>query len=261
MKRMSETKKIRIFGSILIISLLIFSGCASLGPETKYIQPSSREALPDLGVSSGNKELNVSLVYIIIPNGQGAWVKGAKWDEYLLTFKNLSDKPLTVERIRLIDPRGLYIDNGTNLEKLEKESDVLAKEYKDMGMAYAPDIAVLGIGTLAATTGSLGLATAATVLAPVAAIGGVVWYYNKKMAEQKDREAIETEFERRQITTFTLSENATVSGSAFFPIIPNPKALVVDYRVGNETKTLEVSLEKLTGLHIAPAKKSEKKQE
>lgn len=236
--------------SLLVAILFLFSGCAS----SRYITNPSTIP-PDLGISSQDNNINVSLKYLILPNGDGAWVKDARWDEYVFTVRNISDKPLTVERIRLIDPRGLYIERGVDPSQLETLSETLAKEYKDMGIMIAAETAI----PVAFAAGAVGMG--AMVLAPVALVGGGLWYLGKKHADVKDFENINKEFNRRQLTSFTLSSNATITGSAFFPMIPNPKALVVDYRIGSEMKVIEVSLEKLAGLHVSSAKdtKEEKK--
>lgn len=62
-------------------------------------------------------------------------MKDARWDEYVLTVRNISDKVLTVEKIRLIDPRGLYIESGVDPSQLETLSEALAEEYKDEGIS------------------------------------------------------------------------------------------------------------------------------
>ena len=106
--------------------------------------------------------------------------------------------------------------------------------------------------------GAIGTAVGAMVLAPAAAIAAPIYFLGKQQADLRDQENIRREFTRRRLTTFTLSGNATILGSVFFPIIPNPKTLVVDYRVGSDMKVLEISLEKLTGLHVGPTKEEKK---
>jgi len=73
-------------------------------------------------------------------------------------------------------------------------------------------------------------------------------------AEVKDREAIQAEFTKRRIQYLTMSGGGSITGSGFFPLVPSPKALAIDYVT--QTKPypqmgiLEVPLEKLVGLHI-----------
>lgn len=233
---------------VLLIFTLLFSACAS---SSRYISAPTAPP-PDLGISSRDDNLSVTLNYLILPDGPGAWVKGARWDEYVLTFRSICDKPLTVEKIRLIDPRGLYIESGADPEQLETLSEAMAEQYKDIGISVAILAAPSVVAGAAVAAGAFGTAAGAIVLAPVAAIAAPVYFFGKQHAKQQDTESIQREFTRRRLTTFTLSGNATITGSSFYPIIPNPKASVVDYRMGSETKVLEISLEKLKGLHVAP---------
>jgi hypothetical protein len=233
---------LKVISCFVIVSLI--SGCAT---SSRYVEAPTPPP-SDMGIASRDNNISVTLNYLILPNGQGAWIKDARWDEYVVTVRNISDKPVTVEKIRLIDPRGLYIDGGVDPSQLETMSEALAKEYKDMGIQFAASTAI----PVAVAAGVVGIG--AMVLAPVALIGGGIWYLGKKHADIKDSENINKEFNRRRLATFTLANNATITGSAFFPMIPNPKALVVDCRIGSEMRVIEVSLEKLTGLHVASAK-------
>jgi hypothetical protein len=248
-----EVKVIRVL-VILILIVCFVSACAT---SSRYIAAPSAPP-PDLGINFTDNNLSVSINYLIIPDGPGAWVKGARWDEYVLTSRNMSDKPLTVENIRLVDPRGLYIMSGVDPDQLETLSETLAGQYKDVGISVAIGIAPAVVTGVAVGAGAIGTAVGAAALAPVALIAAPIYYFSKQQSDLRDKENIRKEFTRRQLTTFTLSGNATISSSVFFPIVPNPKALVVDYRVGSDMKVLEISLEKLIGLHVAPSKEEKK---
>jgi hypothetical protein len=231
-----------------VIMLFLISGCAS---NSKYISAPSAPS-SELGISAKEAAISATVDNIIITNGEGAWVKGAMWDEYVLTIRNLSNKPLTIEKVRLVDPRGVYIRSGVNPAKLEKLSEVMAEEYKDLGIMVAIGAGPTVVASAALAAGSLGTAMGAAALMPVAVIAAPVYYFSKKHSDQKDREAIEREFSRRNLAhPVTLSGNATIQGSVFFPITPSPKALVVDCRMGSRMKVLKVSLKKLEGLHVA----------
>lgn len=247
-----KLKTLRIFSIFSLI--FFFSACAS---SSRYIATPTTPP-PDLDISCKDNNLGVTLNYLILPDGPGAWVKGARWDEYILTIRSICDKPLTVEKVRLIDPRGLYIETGINPEQLETLSEAMAEQYKDIGITVAIGIAPSVVAGAAVAAGAFGTAAGAVVLAPVAIIAAPVYFFGKQHAKQKDKEAIQKEFTRRRLSTFTLSGNATITGSTFYPIIPNPKALVIDYRIGSELKMLEVSLEKLKGLHVAQAEGEKK---
>jgi len=217
---------------VLLLVALSLSACAST---LRYVSNPS-PLPPDLGVSSGTEELNVSLNYVIVPNGSGAWVKGARWDEYILTIRNFSDKPLTIKRIQLIDSRGIYVE-GTNPSQAES---------KPRGNDWLLELL-------------LGDPYVLIMAAPLIVVGSGVYWLIKPQSDKKHREhrehreKIEKEFTRRlAVSRSPLAGNAMITGSVFFPIVPNPKTLVINYQWQDEMKTLEVSLEKLASLHIVP---------
>jgi len=197
--------------------------------------------------------------YLLIQDGPGSWVKGAKWDEYIVTFRNLSREAVTIEKIRVIDPRGVYIDTGADPYQLETLSETLMQAYKDIGIYTAITIAPTALMLMA---GAAPVGVGAAMLGPIGLIAGPTYYFATQQAQLKDKESIENEFNRRRFSPpVTIAGNATITGSAFFPVIPSPRSIVVEYRVGRETKPIEVSLEKLAGLHVATPGRSETKSE
>ncbi|MEK6691758.1 MAG: hypothetical protein AAB257_02075 [Nitrospinota bacterium] len=234
------TKKGNVRRNVLILALFtsfLFYGCAS----GRYIEKPETPP-PHLGISSQDNNLNVSIDHVIVTNGPGSWVKDAKWDEYIVTFQNISDKPVSVQSVHLIDPRGLYINPGLDPFQVEKESTSLAKAYADTGIHVVAGAAGVAAGVVGVYFPLIGLPAAMM-------LGG------SSLADARAEKNILLEFQKRQFKPFTFSTNAQLTRSSIFPIIPNPKVLVVDYRVGNEMKTLEVSLEKLAGLHVTPQSK------
>lgn len=243
--------------------LFLLSGCAS----GRYIEKPTSPP-PQLGISSRDEAISVALTHVIIPNGPGAWVKDARWDEYVIKVQNLTGSPMTVERVRILDPRGVYIDSGVDPSQLEKVSETMARIYKDAGIQFAIGMAPAAVGGAALAAGSIGTAAGALALAPVAMIAAPIYFFGKQHADQKDKEAIEAGFHRRRLNnSTTLAGNATIIGSVFFPMVPNPRSLAVEYRMGNTLRTIELPTEeKLKGLHVAPpapttaGKKGEKKE-
>jgi len=230
---------------ILLLMAVFVSGCAT----TRFI--SSPTPPKELNISGKDENFEVVLEHIILPNGPGSWVKDALWDEYVLTLRNLSDKDVTAERFRIIDPRGAYINSGYNPLQLESASRMLANTYKEIGITTA-----VGVGSEALLlAGGLAAAPIALAALPVYEVCSM----GKTFSEAQDNEKINKEFTGRMLTAVALSGNATVTGSVFFPIIPSPKSLVIDYRMKSEVKMLEISLEKMAGLHVAPKNKSEEK--
>ncbi len=223
---------------ILFLIAVFISGCAT----TRFI---SNPTLPqELKISGKDENLEVVLNYLIIPNGPAAWVKDALWDEYVLSFRDISDKAVSVQKVRLIDPRGQYIERGFNPFQLEEETKSLAKIYTEMvGLEVVGTVGMVAIDAAAMLLG--------TAFIPIGILAGPAMMMGQN-AKGQDMLKLQKELERRQTFNFTLAPNGNYTGSAFFPIIPSPKALVVEYMKGNEMRVLELSLEKLAGLHVAP---------
>ena len=144
-----------------------------------------------------------------------------------MTIKNASPFDVSISEMSLIDHRGVYVGSQyATISALESGSAVLAKGYKDWIVGSAGSTAIATVGSSAAaqvaiSTGSMipiyglsYLATLPQILLPYLAA--------------KDREAVEAEFHRRQLPSpLKLSAGASITGSVFFPIVPQPKALVI----------------------------------
>src|SRR5262245_24826176 len=202
---------------------------------------------PELNATATSEEVGLTLKYILVPNGPGSWVKDAQWHEYVFTLRNLSDKTVTIDRLRLIDPRGLYIDPSVSPLQLEKTSDALAAQYKDAAVSAIP--AALGAAALIGAGAAIGVVAAPAVLVVAPAYG--VYKIHKAHRTSQEREELERELTRRQLPSFTLAGQSTVSGSIFFPIVPNPRAFVVNYRLGSEMKEFALAMSAPAGLPTA----------
>ena len=226
---------------VFLLAAWMLAGCAN----TRFVE----NPLPpgvDLDLGDGNEFVEVSLRHIIVSGGPASWVKQAGWDEYIFEVRNLSTDPVTIENIQLIDPTGRYLENSLQPEQLERLSETLLQDYRDAGIAVAIGAAPTVVAGAGVAAGSLGAAAGAAVLAPVAVVAAPLVYFSNRQARQEDKERIEAEFMQRRITRVTISGNGTVRGSAFFPIVPNPRALVFDYRQGSDTGVFELSLEGLS---------------
>jgi len=232
---------------VLFVFPLFLTGCATTGgffPSQVSSPPYSPPR--DLGITAFNTEISASVVGLIIPGSKESWLKNAPWDEYIVTIENRSEKPFVVLKTYLIDPRSVQIDGTLSPSEIEKLNKVLSDEYKKIGIAVAISVAP---AVVFITTGSLGV----LALGPLALIAGPAYYFGKTWRDTKNKEKVETEFNKRRFQPpFKQDANSKSSGSIFFPIVPNPKSLVIEYRKDGNDKTLEVSLEKLVGLHVAP---------
>jgi hypothetical protein len=139
---------------------------------------------------------------------------------------NLSTTPIRIEKVRLIDQKGTA---------LESTSDI-----PGMPPGWFPK------RDLALVAGGLAGVAALTESPVVAGPAGLLWtglYMDAKyVANRNDRKAIQSEFLRRRLVPPTLPEGVSTMGSVFFPTTPAAKGLAVDYRIGEEAKTVEVPL-------------------
>ena len=149
--------------TILLVALT-FTACSS----SRRIEAPSATG-PEMNLSSANEDLGLSLRYILVPNGPGAWVKDAQWHEYQFTVRSLSDKTVSIERIHIVDPRGLFIDSSANPFQLEKTTETLASQYKDVAVSAAP--AVLGVAALVGAGAVIGVVAPPALLVAVPAYG------------------------------------------------------------------------------------------
>lgn len=188
---------------------------------------------PDLGLTTTDGILSAALNYLIVENGPGSWVENALWDEYVLTLENLTGDPLVIERVSLIDPRGVFIESEVDPVILEEKTRSLAQQYESIGMSIAIGQAVSAAGV-------------GMIFGPISSVFGVT----RKHYEQQEQADIRNEFNRRQFNMVRLQGQQSMTRSAFFPVVPNPQALVIHYRGGNTPGIVEISLERLKGLHV-----------
>jgi hypothetical protein len=198
--------------------------------------------------------LDTSLYAEISDSGPGSWKRDAFWDEYVMIMHNEGDQVMTIASAALTDYAGAVRSAGTDPWALERESKTLEKRYRDAGIAFArvaaPRVIVgaaepgvvasAGIGT----TGAAAAATATVVALPV--YGLTVFGIN-----MHNKAAIKQEFNRRRVPLpLTLGPGETHSGSFFFPMVPNPRALTVRWTssAGDGETTLELHF--LQGLHV-----------
>ena len=253
-------------------------------PERFIASPA--ELPPDLHIGSSDERLAALLSHWIIPEGPGTWVRDAKWDEVVLTLDNKTDLPIRVTAVSLVDPRGEPVASGDDPPEVESRTDRLMGEYEDVGLSVsiaAAPLAVYGAATLAGSAAmAAGLVTGTTVatgvaagtvaaggvgivgvgagsvavvgapiLVPAAIVAAPVYYFWRKSKKEDDLERITSELRLRQLP-FDVGPGSQVHGSQFFPIVPNPRTLAIEYTTGGTPYILEVPLHQLEGLHVGP---------
>lgn len=228
---------------IVIMASCAFSiwGCAA----TRYIaNPTPPPA--DLALAARSEELEVKLHHVIVPDGPGSWVQGAKWNEWMVSVRNLTEADLQIMTISVIDPRGAYVHAryGISPLELEQETERIVQTYgQTAAMMVAGPAIGQAVGQAVLATGSFVPYYGANLL--IMGIGPMQAYM-----QAKDREAIGAEFGKRRLPLpLELSGSGNIKGSVFLPLVPQPRALVITYRKSRvefeSERQLKLSFEKI----------------
>src|SRR3984893_11032310 len=201
--------------------------------------------------------LDANLTSVITDGSPGSWKREAFWDEYLVALRNTSDQPLQLVGATLVDFAGTPRSAGDDPWALERESKTLERKYRDSGMAFAriaaPHVLVAGAEPVVianAGIGTAGAAAAATATAVALPVYGVaIWSINRHR-----KSAITAEFNRRRLPLpLSLAPGETRTGSLFFPMVPNPRSLDLNWSNESGTGDSVLSLDFLRGLHVTAA--------
>lgn len=115
----------------LIVSVWLFfsiTACAT----TRYIAAPS-DPRQDLGLQGATGDVEVNLHHIIVPDGPGSWVKGARWIEWVINIRTLTPSNVRIEKISLVDFRGVVVGaQYASLDQVASESAKLADAYKGL---------------------------------------------------------------------------------------------------------------------------------
>jgi hypothetical protein len=211
-----ETRKRRcsLWVAILVVFWLIGGACA--GPEVaEKAYPSKTGHL----VRFESPELDIQVVGIIGVEHGYTLVEDSGWREYLFQIKNLSDMPLTVKNVKLSNVEGRYLESAAAYEQIIRPPDVAAE--------VAGDIATKGAGI---------------AVGQVIPYGGLIIGVFSNVASVSSagaRANAKRSFFLRVLKNVELAPKGQVRGSAFFQDIDYPKALIIDYVLGDSPKRIE----------------------
>jgi hypothetical protein len=91
------------------------------------------------------------------------------------------------------------------------------------------------------------------ILTPAFLVAGGSYLVSSRQVESRDNRYATWEIETRGIPlSLELGPGEQISGSLFFPIVPSPNALVIQYTRDGEPRTARLELDALAGLHIDP---------
>ena len=256
------------FVAAFILTAALLAGCGG----TKVLKEARPIQTTQALAAAADTRVTASLDWVIVRDGPGTWAKNAGWDEYLLRVSNVSDRPLSITRLTVVDSLGTSIESRAGRKALVRGSKQTSRRYRDSGLTAK---AGHGAGTMlvagaVVTAAGVGAATAAAygsllsgaaagaggagaaaggllLLGPALAVGGVVRGVNNS--------AVNRQIEQRQ-TLFPqqLAAGDELALDVFFPMAPSPQRVELVYSDQTGEHRLSIDTRSaLDGLHIESA--------
>ena len=252
----------RLISSLLICVCLI-AGCGG----TKVLkEPQSIQTTQPLAVVS-DQQVTATLDWVIVRDGPGTWAKNADWDEYLLRVNNLSDQPIHVTGLIVVDSLNTRVESQPGRKPLVKGTKKTARRYKESGIKVKAGMGMgtmlvtgaavtaagvgVGVATMGPILGSAGAGAGAgaavgglLLLGPALAIGGVVRGVNNSK--------VNNQIELRQtVLPLEIPASEELGLDVFFPLAPSPRMVELIYTdaTGEHSLVIDASTA-LDGLHI-----------
>jgi hypothetical protein len=254
----------------MLAGIAVVSGCGG----TKVLKDTQPLQVTQPLATTSERQVAATLDWVIVRDGPGTWAKNADWDEYLLRVTNLSDQPLQVTGVIVVDSLNARIASQPGRKQLVRESKANVRRFKDSGLKIkagrgagtmlVAGAAVTTIGVTAAsatvyTAAMSGAAAGATagaavggllLLGPALAIGGIVRGVNNSKVNQRIEE-------RQTALPLEVPVGQELPLDVFFPLAPSPQAIEVRYTDAAGEHVLAVDTrEALTGLHMAAQEES-----
>lgn len=254
-----------VLAATMLLGAALLAGCGG----TKVLKESQPIQTTQPLAAAADQQVSATLDWVIVRGGPGTWARNADWDEYLMRVDNLSDRPVQITRITVVDSLETPIEPQQARKKLVKGSKQTARRYKDSGLkvkagrgagtmlvagAAVTAVGVASAGAIVATSAMSGVAAGAggagaavgglLLLGPALAVGGVVRGINNS--------AVNTQIEKRQ-TAFPLdvSGGEELTLDVFFPLAPSPQSIQLTYMYGEDEHSVVVDTRSaLDGLHI-----------
>lgn len=247
-----------------LVCMFVLSGCGG----TKVLKEAQPIQTTQPLATVSDQQVTAILDWVIVRDGPGTWAKNADWDEYLLRIRNLSDQPIQVIRVIVVDSLDTRIESQPKRKQLVKGSKQTARRYKDSGikvkagrgagtmLVAGAAVTVIGVGAAsvvavsgATVAGSAGAAAGGLLLlGPALVVGGIVRGVRNS--------AVNKQIEQRQtLLPLELSAGEELPLNVFFPLAPSPGMVEISYTdvTGEHSLTIDTSTS-LNGLHIGDPK-------
>ena len=246
--------------SAVLVSILLLAACGGARVSKKWEQ--SQHERPILELQAQTASIVANLDWIVFRNGPGSWAKDAFWDEYIVSVTNVSDQPITIESLSVIDSTDTAIVPHHSRKALKKAYKVVKKRNKKAGLqiklgegstdatgnsivATALVAGGAGSGSVAAAGGTLTAAGGAIVVAvPAIAIGSVMKIVNNTKVNNRISE-------KTTVLPLILEPSQQEELNIFFPAVPSPQYLLIKFTTVSNQESIQIDLqEAFSGLHI-----------
>ncbi|MEO5771954.1 MAG: hypothetical protein ABIQ29_07785 [Burkholderiaceae bacterium] len=236
------------------VASTLLGACA---PTSRLLKPPVAATEPSpLERSQATDGMAVQLQRVIVRNDSASWVRDAEWDEYVLTVRNDAPSLLALRSIELssdllgssqhaVSSGELKSQTAKNLDTMKAAGRVLLIGYAGIATGGVLAMSALGYGLV-------------TPLLPLAVIVAGVSAYRSQSRTNADNAVIEHELVRRGFSLpARLASGTQLQGSAFFPVTPAPRRLLLRYDLDGTAREIAVDLGRFSTLHLAPANAQE----
>jgi len=221
----------------------------------------------------GDRQVMVTLQWVIVRDGPGSWAKYANWDEYLLSVNNQTGEEIQITAAHIVDSMGFKYPGDSDRKRLVQASKETIRRYKEIDIdiiaGYGGGVALIAAGVAtgylasaalnvaveaallggATATGTMVVAaSAAFVVVPILIVGGIMQVANNhKVADEI--------VARHTALPVRVAANETFRLNLFFPLAPSPQRIDIDYSGSFGTRAISLDTsEILNGLHIGPSR-------
>ncbi len=210
------------------------TGVPGLGGSKKEFSADELEALKQVdfaGSTATNGELSVTITQSVLPGSPDYFPKVESWVEYRFELRTFAS-PISVQSAVIVSKEGAPVPLATRSAEL-METPKLGQQILKSNAIYA-----------GAAAGGMMLGAAIPFIGPMLMAGAHV--YNISSLSGDDKVEYEKQFmEKTGLRMPHLETNARIARSAFFPMMPEARAIVIDYKYGvgfPSTGRLEIPL-------------------
>lgn len=242
---------------------LVVSAAAGCGGAKVLKEPKPVERTAPLMIDA-NEDLTVALVWIIVRDGPGTWAKNADWDEYHLVIRNLSGRTVKIQEVDVTDSLGQALGPLADRELLVHGTKVTKNRYENADIEVKAGFGAMGLLATGTVVGVGAMFVAASVtsagafgMASTGAALGVGLIAVPTIAILAIRRGINNSRVHKMIEKrhtplpLTIDTSADTRLTLFYPLMPGPQRIVIEYAIDGVPARLEIDTsDLLKHLHL-----------